>query len=142
GVVRPAPTVQNLLNYANFLALLGFFALCMLGWQLTRFKRVEAFLKMVAVALVVYALWLAESRGPWLSLVALMAFFFLFGLRAVAFPWRVATFVIALAVLVITLMQSERLAGRLYQSAEAVHQSVPALLEGQQPKGGDASTRI
>src|SRR5690606_7103444 len=79
GVVRPTPAAQNLLNYANFIALLGVFALYMLRWHLTRFAQAEALMKVLAFALAVYSLYLSESRGPLLSFGLLIALFVIFG---------------------------------------------------------------
>lgn len=142
GVVRPTPAAQNLLNYANFVALLGVFALYMLRWHLTRFAQTEALMKVLAFALAVYALYLAESRGPLLSFGLLIALFVVFGVPVVALRWRLALCTLALVGVGVSIMQSDRLVDRMHQSVEATVQSLPALINGDAPTGGDASTRI
>src|SRR5690606_8159291 len=69
---RPDPDSLNLLNYANILILLGCFALCSLGWQLTRRPKLEAGVKLVAFAASGCGVVLSQSKGPLLVFGALV----------------------------------------------------------------------
>lgn len=142
GAVRPDPDSQNLLNYTNFVVLLGMFSLYMLGWRLTRFTVIEFVLKLLTFALAVYAVFLSGSRGPLLSMGVLLAFYLVFSVHWCALRWRLSACVLALLILGTAALQSDRMIQGLKHSMQATMQSVPAMLQGGDPVGGDASTRV
>lgn len=142
GAVRPEPDAQNLLNYTNFVVLLGMYSLYMMGWRLTRFTTTEFLLKLLAFALAVYAVFLSDSRGPLLSMGILLAFYLIFVVRWCGLRWRLGACVGALVLLSAVSLQSDQMVPRLKESVHATIQSVPAMMQGDDPVGGDASTRV
>lgn len=142
GALRPDPDPQNLLNYTNFIVLLGMFSLYMTGWRLSRFVVTEFALKLLAFVLAVYAVYLSDSRGPLLSMGVLLVFYLLVGMRGVALRWRMGACTAAVLILVVIAFQSDKMVPRLQEAVKATRASVPAMLQGQDPVGGDASTRI
>lgn len=142
GAVRPTVQAQNLLNYTNFIVLLGVYALQMLGWPLSRYRWAERTLKILAVLAAIHAVLLSDSRGPLLSLAALLVIAALLGLHRMAMHRRVAGGIAMLLIVAGAALQSDALTTRLEGAWSTLRQSIPALASGESPKGSDASTRI
>lgn len=142
GTIRPDVDAQNLLNYTNFIVLLGVYSLYMLNWRLSRYPVAESLTKVAAFASAFYAIWLSESRGPTLSLAILLILFALFGLHRIALRWRIASCIAMLALVLMAGLQSDRLTTRIETAAEAVRTTLPAIMNGGHAATGDASTRV
>lgn len=142
GAIRPTVNAHNLLNYTNFIVLLGLYSLYILPWRITRYPTAESLLKILAFISVVYSVFLSGSRGPFLSMAVLLVLYALFGIRAVAFRWRAAGCAALLMLFVLAVLQSTGLQRSLKQTADAVSSSASAVLKGEPPRGGDASTRV
>lgn len=142
GAIRPTVDAHNLLNYTNFIVLLGLYSLYMLPWRLSSYPVAEALLKVSAFLAVVYSVFLSVSRGPLLSMAVLLVLYALFGTRAVALRWRLTGCAVVLMIVVLAVLQSAGLRQGLKQAIDATVSSAPAILSGEPPSGGDASTRI
>ncbi|WMD23749.1 O-antigen ligase family protein [Achromobacter seleniivolatilans] len=71
----------NAVAFADMTLLFGAMTLLTLGWGAsTRWPRVEAGVKWLAVFLTVYATWISETRSSWM-LLPILALVFLLGLR-------------------------------------------------------------
>ncbi|QVQ24520.1 O-antigen ligase family protein [Achromobacter deleyi] len=74
----------NAVAFANMTLLFGGMTLLSLGWGAsTRWPRIETGVKLLAVALTVYATWRSETRSSWM-LLPILGLVFLLGLR----NWR------------------------------------------------------
>lgn len=142
GLIRPEPKPQNLLNYTNFIVLLGLYSLYMLGWRLSRLTVTELVVKVLVFCGALYAVFLSDSRGALLSMGILLAFYFLFRVHWCRLRWRLGLCAAAVLILAILTLQSETMVARIQNSMETMQESVPAMIQGQQPQGGDASSRI
>lgn len=105
---RPDPDSLNLLNYANILILLGCFALCSLGWQLTRRPKLEAGVKLVAFAASGCGVVLSQSKGPLLVFGALVLLCLFWLLRPIPLRWRLAAAAAALIACAAVTLQVDR----------------------------------
>jgi O-antigen ligase len=74
----------NAVAFANMTLLFGGMTLLSLGWGAsTRWPRIETGVKLLAVALTIYATWQSETRSSWM-LLPILGLVFLLGLR----NWR------------------------------------------------------
>src|SRR5690606_14447777 len=96
---------------------------------------------LLAFGLAVSAVFVSDSRGPMLTMGVLLGFYVLFGMGWCTLPKRLAVCVVALLMLCAMTLQSDRMMSRLQDTVQATVQSIPAMLQGQEPVGGDASTR-
>lgn len=71
GQIRPIVDTQNLLNYANYIVLLGIFSLINIENNNTTYKRTETTIIIMAFIAVIYSIILSQSKGPFLSLLIL-----------------------------------------------------------------------
>lgn len=142
GTIRPEVDAQNLLNYTNFIVLLGIYVVYMLNRRSGNYPVIEFTFKFLALISVGYAILLSESRGPLLSLVVLLLLFGLFGLRNVAWRWRVIGSIVMLVIGGVATLQSDTMVERFQNAVKTTTVAVPALLKGERPTGGEESTRV
>ena len=142
GAARPRPEAHNLLNYTNVIVLLVIAILYFTHWRLSRFITGEFLLKILAVGLGIYAIFLSQSRGPLLSAAVLLGLYFLVGVRWRSLAWRLGVCVLALAMLGLTVAGSGKMRSGLEKGWQTAVESLPTMAQGGEPTGGDSSSRI
>lgn len=75
GQARPDVDTQNLLNYANYIVLLGMFSLIAIQNINAPYKNVKNIISILAFTSVIYAIVLSQSKGPLLSLLILFVLY-------------------------------------------------------------------
>ena len=94
---RPIMDQYTTVGYSNALLLLTVLVLFSLGWQLTRFKKIEQLIKITIVLIGMLGVIVADTRSSWLA----MPFFILIGfilIRKSVNLWRlILTVIVAIA---------------------------------------------
>src|SRR5699024_6058401 len=142
GAARPRPEAHNLLNYTNVIVLRVIAILYVTYWRLRRVFACEFFLSLLAVGLVIFAIFRSQSRGPLLSAAVLLGLYFLVGVRWRSLAWRLGVCVLALAMLGLTVAGSGKMRSGLEKGWQTAVESLPTMAQGGEPTGGDSSSRF
>lgn len=105
----------NAVTFANLTLLFGLSSLLTLGWQLTRYRRTETGLKLLAAALGLYASLLSETRSCWIALplCALIACAFN---RKIELRWKLASILGLILAMVLAILLFAPLEHRLLEA--------------------------
>src|SRR5699024_5064135 len=140
GAVRPSVSAQNLLNYVNFIALLGIYCLYQIRWQeFNKYWTVNS-IRLLGFLAAGYSIYVSQSRGFLLALVCLVVLFIWHRTQPVRLVWKLGVCAVAIIVVTSIAMQSDRFTSRLERGFDTVATSIPALIQGEAPGGPDQST--